>query len=357
MGQYDSCHFACVEIPTQFAPAIIGQYGDEGLRPFDPVIVVGNALVTTLSIVLILWTASRLLPTDDEGCPSRGPYLLVLLCASVVGGVLRIYALSPVLDASPWLLAQGIVPNTLRMFLSVTIVQSISGMLTLRYARQAAVATTALLVVVEQQQLVVESDERARRSIAEFLHDRVQADLLVVALHLRAVALEAEPSVAERLDHAIGEIERIRSSEVRSASRRLSPAFGSVGLDTALEDLADSWETVMPVSISFDEASGALLLSGRASPDLRVAVYRIVEQALLNAASHGAATRADVALRVPKPGHLLLTVTDDGRGLPSGMIQRGAGTAIMDAWCSVAHGTWSWSPAAPGVRLQATFDF
>lgn len=355
-GQYDSCRFVCVELPSQLAPAISGQYGDEGLRPIDPILVFGNAFITSLAIALILWGFSRVLPKDAEGCPARGPYLLAILVAAVVGGLLRIFVLSPVLDSSPEILIEGIVPNTARMLLSITLVQSISGMLTLRYARQTAVATAALETVVQQQRLVVEADERARRGVAEFLHDRVQADLLVVAMELRAVSLEADPALSERLDHAIGELERIRSSEVRSAGRRLSPAFGSVGLDTALQDLADSWDSALRVRLSMDGASRDLLLHGTAPRDLLVAMYRVAEQAILNAAAHGRASRVDVSLTMPSSGTLLLAVSDDGRGLPSGPLTRGAGSAIMDAWCAVAHGSWRWVPSARGVRLEATFS-
>ena len=355
LGQYDSCRFVCLELPTQFAPAISGQYGDEGLRPFDPVLVFGNALITSLAIALILWGFGRVLPKDAEGCPSRGSYLLALLVASIVGGLLRIFVLSPVLDSTPDILVEGIVPNTARMFLSITLVQSISGMLTLRYARQAAVATAALDTVVTQQRLVVEADERARRNVAEFLHDRVQADLLVVAMELRAVAADADPAVSERLARAMSEIERIRSTEVRSASRRLSPALGSVGLDTALQELADSWDPALRVRVSLDSGARALLLQGTVPRDLLVAVYRVTEQAILNAAAHGRASRVDVALTTPGRSELLLTVSDDGRGLRDGPIVRGAGSAIMDAWCTVAHGSWRWVPTARGVRLEATF--
>lgn len=355
LGQYDSCRFVCLELPTQFAPAISGQYGDEGLRPFDPILVFGNALITSLAIALILWGFGRVLPKDAEGCPSRGPYLLALLVASIVGGLLRIFVLSPVLDSTPDILVEGIVPNTARMFLSITLVQSISGMLTLRYARQAAVATAALDTVVTQQRLVVEADERARRNVAEFLHDRVQADLLVVAMELRAVAADADPAVSERLARAMSEIERIRSTEVRSASRRLSPALGSVGLDTALQELADSWDPALRVRVSLDSGARALLVQGNAPRDLLVAVYRVTEQAILNAAAHGRASRVDVALTTPARNELLLTVSDDGRGLPDRPIVRGAGSAIMDAWCAVAKGAWRWAPTARGVRLEATF--
>ena len=364
MGRYDSCRFMCVELPGALTPGILSEYGEGGISPFDPVLVVGNALVTTVVIVAILWGFSRVLPKDAEGCPSRAGYLVALIVASIVGAIVRVFVLLPIEISAPGSLREILAPNVARMFLSITVVQSISGMLTLRYARQTAVANTALATVVQQQQMVVESDERARRHVAEFLHDRVQADLLVVAMELRAVTTTVDPSVAAALERSINELERIRSIEVRSASRRLSPAFGSVGLDTALQELADPWESVMRIRMSFDAPAQRLLLiesdtrSGartNASRDLLVAIYRVTEQAILNAASHGHAGRITVALTMPSPAELELTISDDGRGLPDGPIQRGAGSAIMDAWCAVADGSWSWIASASGTAVRASF--
>jgi len=198
--------------------------------------------------------------------------------------------------------------------------------------------------------------KRARRGVAEFLHDRVQADLLVVAFELRSCIEGASPLTRERLEKAISEIERIRSTEVRSASRRLSPAFGSIGLDTALQELADSWDPVMRVSVNFDGASRALLMGGAAPRDLLTGIYRVVEQALLNSAAHGQARRVDVSLSMPASDSLELLVTDDGRGLPRGEVVRGSGTAIMDAWCAAIHGEWRLtSVSSGGVSMQAMF--
>ena len=354
MGRYDSCRYVCIELPERFTPAISAQFGEEGLDPFDPILVFGNALITSVVIGLTLWLFSRVLRSDADGSPSRGPYLLAIVTASVVGGVCRILVLSPVLESTPSLVISGLMPNTLRTFLSITIVQSISGLLTARYVRQAAVATTALETVVQQQQLVVGADERARRNVAEFLHDRVQADLLVVAMQLRAAATDADPVTSERLEHAIAELERIRSNEVRSASRRLSPAFGSVGLDTALEELAESWDSVMRVSVSFDARARALLLGASAPRDLRTAVYRVTEQALLNCASHGQAGRVEAAITMPSSKALMIRVSDNGRGLPQSL-ERGSGSAIMDAWCAVVDGRWQWLDSGHGVVVEAVF--
>lgn len=356
LGTLSRCRYSCVNLPEQFTPSIIGEYGESAVNPVDVVAVVGNAVAAAAASAIVLAIASRYLRKDQFGSPARGPYLVAMLIASLAGGLARVYVLSPIFLSTPSLSAVGIVPTTIRAFIAVTFVQSVAGALTVRYARQTAVATAALETVKTQQQLVVEADERARRGVAEFLHDRVQADLLVVAFELRSSVEGADPATRERLEKAIAEIERIRSTEVRSASRRLSPAFGSVGLDTALADLAESWEPVMSVRVAFDEKARSLLMGGGASRDLLTAIYRVVEQALLNAASHGHASRVDVALAMSASGSLSLTISDDGRGLPRGVVVRGSGTAIIDAWCAVAGGEWSWrTSSAGGVQVIAAF--
>ncbi|MFM1964642.1 MAG: hypothetical protein RL134_367 [Actinomycetota bacterium] len=356
LGTLSRCRYSCVSLPEQFTPSIIGEYGESAVNPIDIVSVVGNAVAAAGASAIVLAVASRYLRKDEFGSPARWPYLVAMLIAALAGGLARVYILSPIFLSTPELSAVGIVPATMRAFIAITFVQSLAGALTLRYARQAAVATTALETVKAQQLLVVEADERARRGVAEFLHDRVQADLLVVAFELRSSVEGADPATRERLEKAISEIERIRSTEVRSASRRLSPAFGSVGLDTALQELADSWEPVLRVDVTFDAPSRSLLMGGTAHRDLLTAIYRVVEQALLNAASHGHAARVDVSLSTPTGESLVVRVSDDGRGMPRGEVVRGSGTAIMDAWCAVARGSWSWVPAPRGVRLEAVFS-
>lgn len=356
LGTLSRCRYSCVNLPEQFTPSIIGEYGESAVSPIDIVAVVGNAIAAAGASAIVLAIASRYLRKDQFGSPARAPYLVAMLLAAAAGGLARVYILSPLFLSTPSLSAVGIVPTTIRAFIAITFAQSLAGALTARYARQTAVATAALETVKSQQQLVVEADERARRGVAEFLHDRVQADLLVVAFELRSSVEGADPSTQKRLEKAIAEIERIRSSEVRSASRRLSPAFGSVGLDTALQELADSWGSVLRVGLTFDHGSRMLLMGGGVSRDLLTAIYRVVEQALLNAASHGHASRVDVELSMAADGSLTIVVEDDGRGLPRGEIVRGSGTAIMDAWCAVAGGSWRWVPASRGVRLEAAFS-
>ena len=91
----------------------------------------------------MLAIASRYLGKDEFGSPARAPYLTAMLLAAVAGGLARVYILSPLFLSTPSLSAVGIVPTTIRAFIAITFAQSLAGALTLRYARQTAVATAA----------------------------------------------------------------------------------------------------------------------------------------------------------------------------------------------------------------------
>ena len=114
---------------------------------------------------------------------------------------------------------------------------------------------------------------------------------------------------------------------------------------TALDDLATSYEGSIAVDIQVAE--------GLDVGDRAPAVYRIVEQALLNAAMHGRAAHVTVGVE-QQADRLAITVDDDGVGPPTDRMP-GTGTAIIDAWVGTFDGAWSLAPLpAGGARLTAS---
>jgi signal transduction histidine kinase len=150
----------------------------------------------------------------------------------------------------------------------------------------------------------------------------------------------------EGLRRSIDRLETLRSIDVRRAARALSPSLGDfLDLRSAIEELAAHYAPSMSVAVSVAtdvEGGGAY-----ASQWSRLGAYRIIEQALLNAAVHGRARTCDVRVtRVPGE-RLEIAVSDDGRGLASHRIP-GLGTAVITTWTRVLDGTWSLSAAEGG---------
>lgn len=204
-----------------------------------------------------------------------------------------------------------------------------------------------LLEKLEQQRdLLIEADEKARREIADLLHDSVQSKLVVVATKLHQISSKASPKVAADLEPMLLDLENLRSLDVRNASRALSPDLGVAGLNACLDDLAFAYAETMNVEFQVEG------LSKQAETRFGLAIYRICEQSFLNALKHGKAKRCIVKLR-KAGGWLDLEIDNDGLALPS-ETQPAQGTAIIAAWVSKFGGAWSLSNLDNGnVRLAA----
>jgi signal transduction histidine kinase len=96
-------------------------------------------------------------------------------------------------------------------------------------------------------------------------------------------------------------------------------------------------------------------LRGLDNEDLAGQALIVLREALSNVARHAGATRADVTVDVDANGFLSVTVTDDGKGIPSG--SRRSGLRNLAERAADLGGEFRLSaagPAAPrpGTRLE-----
>lgn len=278
-----SCVLACWTVPSVALPAFANSSQSYAI---DPVAIFGYALALAGGSSLTLLAFRHRLRLDDLHAPSRRDYVLAIISAAFVGSAAGILALW--LERRPINVA-GFASNMLRLVVILVLVHWVSGRLTYGYAQEAARAKAALAEITRQRWLIVQADERVRREIADYLHDNVQAELLVSAMRLRAIepALGAEPRA--ELDDVIDNIERIRQVGVRSTGQRLSPDVAHLGLYPTLTYLATTWAPAMTVTVDFSSEAQQRLVHPHVASEVPTALYRVVEQALLNAAAHGRA--------------------------------------------------------------------
>ena len=159
-------------------------------------------------------------------------------------------------------------------------------------------------------------DERMR--LARDLHDGVLQTLTGTALQLQAAErlVERDPAKAQAV---LGEAQRMIADEQRDLRffihelrpGQLSALEGGAGLVPALQDLAHRLESVWGVRLELPSFPPRLTVSDAFLGE----VYRIVQEAAVNAARHGHATQVAVDLGAAD-GRIALTVTDNGRGFP-----------------------------------------
>jgi two-component system sensor histidine kinase UhpB len=160
------------------------------------------------------------------------------------------------------------------------------------------------------------AQEQERKVIAHELHDEMGPHLF--ALRAKAAVSRAEleraglPDAAKRAAALSGQIEALQETNRRILRRLRPPALDDLGLAPALRSLVDGWRQTQP----------ALRLDLRmpedfeiADADRRLAVYRLVQEALTNVFRHSGAGRAEIALERDAAGDVRVRVEDDGAGL------------------------------------------
>lgn len=307
-----------------------------------------------VALGLALAATSVLLVSNDIGRRSgrsavtRRRYLITMILAgtafALVGLIWRVllFEFQFTLVGFPFSIFRG--------FVVVCLIQAVAGINDARLREQVDRASKTYEELIEQRRTMVGAEERSRELVARFLHDRVQASIVAISLQLgRIRARSPEPLDAE-IASVIDELEQIRSVDVRTASRRLSPDIPASSLDEALKELFATYGTAMSISLHRSPELDDWAQPSTGGEDQCLAVYRIVEQALLNAAVHGRPLTARVDI-TQVSDEVIVRIADDGSGLPSEPVARGAGTAIITAWTSLLNGTWSLSPAPSGGAM------
>lgn len=154
--------------------------------------------------------------------------------------------------------------------------------------------------------------EEERRRLARELHDGIGQNLTAI-VHLLSQSLTALPPTAES---ACAGLEKIRMlvettlDETRALSRMLRPQIlDDLGLEAALRWLARTVGHAHALDICLDLAQPLPVLDDERC----TLIFRVVQEALTNAARHAQAQRVDIALQ-QKADRVQLRVQDDGRG-------------------------------------------
>lgn len=167
----------------------------------------------------------------------------------------------------------------------------------------------------EMAHLVEQRVEEERRLIAHELHDEFGQS--VTAIRSLAVAITAQ---SDRNDPSTNEAARLISEEAArlyDAMHGLIPRLVPLSLDTlglaeTLETLVRDWQRRYPtVALSLRHDLAADL-----GPSLTLAVYRVVQEGLINALRHARPSHVDIDVQA-NDERILVTVVDDGVGLPA----------------------------------------
>lgn len=194
----------------------------------------------------------------------------------------------------------------------------------------------------------VAEEERSR--VAADLHDGPIQRLAALMFLLDRTGLRVErddlPGAGELLDRARRELEGEINGLRRIMSELRPPVLDQGGLVAAVRDLASEHHqrTGMDVQLDVEDVTGL-------SRDAETVLYRVVQEALVNAAKHSRGTSVSVSLSA-SPDGATVAVADDGEGFVlqpgSGLVRDGHfGLAVMRERMDLAGGQFQIT-SAPG---------
>jgi len=182
--------------------------------------------------------------------------------------------------------------------------------------RKAREAETRLEERRELGLLIEQRLEEERRLIAHELHDEFSQS--VTAIRSLAVAIGAHTAQSDAQTADTAKLIADEAGRLYDAMHRLIPRLEPLTLDTlglaeTLENLVRDWRRRCPqlaLSLEYD-------VHCELGHSVTLAIYRIVQEGLINAVRHARASCIDIAVRSEQSARVLVSVTDDGVGLPA----------------------------------------
>ncbi|MEU8074219.1 sensor histidine kinase [Catellatospora citrea] len=203
----------------------------------------------------------------------------------------------------------------------------------------------------ERAQAAQLAAERERTRIARDLHDILghAFSLMVVQAEAGGAIARRDPARAEAAFDAISDAGRSAMAQLRAAVGGLRES--SLAPQPGLADLPELVRGTRHdgLDVTYTEHGQARPLA----PDVQLAVYRVVQEALTNVVRHAAATSARVSLTWDEHG-TRVSVADDGRG--ASPVTPGNGLVGLGERVAAAGGTVEFGPdPVGGFRVTAVF--
>lgn len=181
-----------------------------------------------------------------------------------------------------------------------------------------------LLKELEKQRIIskasIDSQEKERQEIGKELHDNVNQVLTTTKLYLELSL--SSPDIKDDLIAKSAANVIYVINEIRQLSRSLmNPSLGDLGLIDSVKDLVENVHLTGKVKVSFKAAKEVDTLLNE---NLKLTVFRIVQEALNNIIKHASATKALISIN-KKENNVQLTVKDNGKGFNIDSSKKGSG--------------------------------
>jgi two-component system sensor histidine kinase UhpB len=179
--------------------------------------------------------------------------------------------------------------------------------------RKAREAQTQLEEGRELARLVEQRVEEERRLIAHELHDEFGQSVTAIRALAMAIATQSRDTQTTEAARLISDEAGRLYDAMHGLIPRLVPlSLDTLGLADTLENLVRDWQRRYPEV----QLSSRNDLTAELGPTVTLTIYRVAQEGVINALRHGKPTHVDIDLHANEKS-IVLTITDDGVGLPA----------------------------------------
>lgn len=164
-----------------------------------------------------------------------------------------------------------------------------------------------------QRRLLTEREEERKR-LARELHDQMIQDLLSLNYQLEEIEskVTAPSGLFDDLNDVRTDIRGLVEELRRICGNLRPPTIDSLGLPAALKSHMQDWSERTGIEATLEVAEDL----GRLPEDIELSIFRMIQEGLSNVWRHANASEVRVALTQRSPRMLVVTIADNGVGLP-----------------------------------------
>lgn len=205
-------------------------------------------------------------------------------------------------------------------------------------------------LILAQQKNYEEGREKEKQYISRELHDGILGKLFGVRLSLDSLNEEDNQEAKEKRFTYIKEIQKI-AEEIRLISHRLrKSSIVDVDFQIVLEELI---EKQIQGKVKFNLEMDQAIDWEKVENDVKINLYRILQETINNIHKHAEATKANVQI-LQKNDLLILNVNDNGKGFNYKETSKGIGLKNIEDRTNSIKGKVSFKSSGKGSFMQLT---
>jgi signal transduction histidine kinase len=202
-------------------------------------------------------------------------------------------------------------------------------------AKQAMEQEIAGRQILEQQKIartVMDTQEKERNRLGQELHDNINQILVTVKIYLTS-AVAKNDQIAHLVQHPLDLVDKT-IEEIRVLSSRLTTPLKNIKLKDVISNLAVELTREQGIDVQLEYELADELISD----ELKLNIFRIIQEQLTNITKHAAASEVQVYL-FEVPGYIAILVADNGKGFNVNNSRAGIGLSNIMSRVEAFNGT------------------